>query len=658
MTEDPHRREPGRRHRLRAAALPALVALAGAAVTVALSVRVAMSDVDWQPPVAWRLAPLDLPILLAGLALSGLLAAQARRVHRARAELHADVADARRARDRYAGFLEAVLGDIDVAIVACDEHGRITISNEAAQRMLGPAAPTGLPGSWITEAWRRIAPEVTLEDLPLHRALHGEQVIAEEIVLPFPEGRRVLLVSARPLLDGGGRPAGAVLSAHDITARTAAEAEMQRLAMQDHLTGLANRRRLSADLRHALLARSAGGPDVTVLFMDLDGFKQVNDTVGHHRGDRMLVDIAERLRLGVHAGDVVARIGGDEFVVLCTHCTSPRAAEDLAAAALGAVGPALRVDGVEVGTGVSIGVVRPTSDASVDDVLRFADLAMYEAKSRRGTSVQVYEPELGRRAAGQQALELALRRAVRDGAMTVHYQPVVDLVTRETTAAEALVRWEEDGEVRSPATFLPLAEANGLIVDIDLWVLQQACAAVTAPGGPAKVNVNLSARTLALPDLDARVEAALAAVGAAPGQLCIELTETALIGASEATDRALAHLSAIGVGLALDDFGTGYATLDHLRRFPVDTVKIDRSFVRHMTASAGDREIVSSTIHLARRLGLTTVAEGVETPAQAALLDEMGCDQLQGYLLGRPMTLDALRAHLAGGQDRTAPASA
>ncbi len=401
---------------------------------------------DWRLNAYTTQSTTDAPILVAGLALTCLALLLTLRADRLGTRLRSSAMQAERARDRYAGFVETAFAHVDVGIIACDRDGRITIINDAARRILAGHVPAGLPEEWEQglSAGRPGAKPFPLKRMPLFRALHGEDVDDEEVVFSLPDGDRTLLVSAHPLLDpSDGTGDGAVAAINDITDRKAAESAMTRLAMEDHLTGLANRRRLSLELESALRMAASGGPAITLLLMDLDRFKQVNDTIGHHRGDQMLIDVAARLADLAHDGDVPARIGGDEFVLLCPHQSSMAEASRLAHRVVATLTPALALkDGLEVGTGVSIGVVRPAKDSTVDDVLRFADLAMYEAKCDEGTSVRLYRSDMDQRASGLIQREAALRRAPADGSLRLAFQPVIDARTGQTVAAEGLVRWD------------------------------------------------------------------------------------------------------------------------------------------------------------------------------------------------------------------------
>ena len=593
----------------------------------------------WQVTLTDGHFGLDVPTLLAGLSLAVMSALLIGVGQRTRRRLASSVVTVTESRDRYASYLDAIVQNLDVGIIACDADGNVVVSNDTSADMFGVSTAEAAKEEWNAARGPDGLP-IALQGTPLARVMAGEFVHRQQHAQPGTSS--VWSFSGQPISVHEDR-VGGVIAIHDVTEMVAAETRMTRLAMHDHLTGLANRRRLGIELDTALDEQRAGGAPATVLFMDLDRFKAVNDTAGHHRGDRMLVDVARALTRASHDGDVVARVGGDEFVLLCRHCPDAAAAHQLATTASEVVRPIVATeDLLLVGAGISIGVVMPQETDSVDDVLRFADLAMYEAKRTEGTAVRVYETGLGTRAAERYDLERRLREALRTDALTVAFQPIVEAGDRRITGAEALVRWHDGDRTIPPDEFIPLAEQTGLVVDIDLFVLDRVCAALAMPGSPNRIGVNFSAGTLALPDLVERIDAVLTRHGVPADRLCVELTETTLIGVSAVTDAMLHTLFDRGVHLALDDFGTGYASLNYLRRFPVTRIKIDRSFVDDMLASPEDAAIVQGTVLLAERLSIQTVAEGVETVAQAEALTAFGCDHLQGYLLGRPMPLEDL----------------
>jgi len=460
-----------------------------------------------------------------------------------------------------------------------------------------------------------------------------------------------------------------------LTARALGRAEaaaraLEHQATHDALTALPNRALFQGRLEQALAGAARGGDAVAVLFLDLDRFKVVNDSLGHAAGDDLLVAVAGRLAGCVRGGDTVARLGGDEFAVLLAGLGVGREATRTAERIIRALDAPFRLGGHDVVTATSIGIaVGGTGHAAVD-LLRDADVALYRAKARGRGRYAVFDATMNARALERLELEADLRRALRRGEFEVYYQPKVDLATGRLAGLEALVRWRHPVRgVVGPGTFIPLAEETGLIQPLGQWVLEEACRQArrwgeAAGGGPAVVvSVNLSARQFAQPALVEDVARALEAGGADPRQVQLEITEGVAMGNAEATVEILRRLKGLGVGLAIDDFGTGYSSLAYLKRFPVDALKIDRAFVTGLRRETADSSIVGAVVGLGRALRLAVVAEGVETAEEAAQLCELGCALGQGYHFARPLPraqVDALlRSEGArGGLDRPAVAQA
>ncbi len=415
-----------------------------------------------------------------------------------------------------------------------------------------------------------------------------------------------------------------------------------RQATLDPLTELANRSSILDRIRQAVAEGVATGAHPAVLFIDLDGFKKINDSLGHAIGDEVLVRIAERLRLAMRPDDVVARLGGDEFVVLCEGLADA-GTRQVAERLLRAVATPLPVYGRSVVITASIGIARAEGTVQAEDLLRNADVAMYKAKAAGPGRVEVFDELVRITMLERLEVEQSLRRALEHGQLCVHYQPVVDVGTGETVGAEALVRWDHpELGIVMPGSFIHIAEEAGLIVEIGAWVLAQACAdrarweRVGLCGPEHRLSVNLSARQFADPGLVAVIEGALARAGLASSALCLELTETVLMDDADATVAMLSALHELGVHLSVDDFGTGYSSLSYLKRFVVDELKIDQGFVAGLGVAKGDEVVVRAVVGLAAALGLEVVAEGVETVGQLAVLRSLGCERAQGYLFGRP----------------------
>ncbi|WP_369139463.1 putative bifunctional diguanylate cyclase/phosphodiesterase [Modestobacter versicolor] len=430
-----------------------------------------------------------------------------------------------------------------------------------------------------------------------------------------------------------------------------AEAELTALVHHDSLTGLLNR----AGLLHALLGRlgegrtdRADGAVPTVLFLDLDGFKTVNDALGHTSGDELLQVVARRLRRASRAGADVARFAGDEFVVLDD--VTPSAAGGVADRLLDVLAEPVVLQGVELVLAASVGICSaevPVAPADLTDaadlLLRRADTAMYRAKAQGRGRWEAHRPGTADPGAERLVLLEQLRAAIRGDELRVHYQPRQHLASGTMSGVEALVRWQHPTRgLLQPAEFIDAAEESGVIRDLGAWVLTEAVAQAVrwdAAGGPPglQVAVNLSARQLADPDLVPRVAGVLALAGLPASRLVLEITETALMSDPDEALGTLQELRSLGVLLAVDDFGTGYSSFTYLKQFPVDELKIDRSFVTGMTTDAGDRAIVASCVHLAHAMGLVAVAEGVETADERDALRALGCDQAQGYFFSRPV---------------------
>jgi diguanylate cyclase (GGDEF)-like protein/PAS domain S-box-containing protein len=453
---------------------------------------------------------------------------------------------------------------------------------------------------------------------------------------------------------------GLVINAHDITGRKAAEADLAHSATHDSLTGLPNRA-LLLDRIELALAR-ASRPDsggVALLFCDLDRFKLVNDTMGHEAGDVVLMAVGERLRAALRPGDTVARIGGDEFVVCCEDLTEPDEAEIIAARILRTMAKPVMVEGREVFVSASVGIRRAGPADTGADLLRDADIAMYRAKQTGRSCVAVFDDVLRHQSETRLEIETGLHRALERGEFRVLYQPTMSIHAGTLAGVEALVRWDhpERGLV-PPGEFITVAEETGLIVPIGLWVLEQACQQLTAwrDTGVAslKMAVNLSARQLRSPELVSEVAAILDRTRVNRGDICLEVTESVLMDDAQAAESVLGALKALGVRLAIDDFGTGYSSLSYLRKFPVDVLKVDRSFVSNLGSEAEATAIVTSVVHLAQALHLETVAEGVETHEQRVQLDVLGCQLAQGYYWSRPVPAADLDPWLHPLRDATA----
>ncbi len=454
--------------------------------------------------------------------------------------------------------------------------------------------------------------------------------------------------------------AGAVLASRRTLARLqraetqqrAAEQRLVELAQYDALTGLPNRALFHDRLAQAIARAHRSERRIALLFLDLDRFKEINDSLGHEAGDRVLQEAGARLRRHLREGDSVARLGGDEFTVILEDVESTEQVHEVAKKLLRAFAEPMAFAGRDLFVTLSIGIaLYPRDGDDADSLLKHADTAMYEAKSEGRDNLQFYAAAMSAAAHERRSLEGSLRQALERGEFVLHYQPVVRLASGEISSVEALLRWQHPHQgLVPPGRFIGAAEQNGLIVPIGAWVLQEACAQAArwqAAGlRPVRVAVNLSARQFRRPGLVDTVRGALRAAALQPQWLMLEITESLLMDNPAAGGALLRALRELGVHMALDDFGTGYSSLAYLKHLPLDIIKIDRSFVRDAPGDADDAVIVKATIGLAASLGMLTTAEGVETREQAAFLQDNGCRFGQGFLFSPAVEADALAAML------------
>jgi len=471
----------------------------------------------------------------------------------------------------------------------------------------------------------------------------------------LPDEPRWMLSFGRMVADDGGEPARCVGLQIDITERKAAEARIAYVASHDALTDLPNRRVFHATLERALSDVREGDGPAALLCLDLDRFKTINDTLGHHAGDSLLKVVAVRLRASVGDGDVVARLGGDEFAIVLSDPCGPDRTAALARAIIEAIGLPIHLGTQVVTIGVSVGIAMAPGHGSEADLLhRHADLALYRAKAAGRNRFQVYTASMDAALENRNQLELDMHLAHRGEGFRLDYQPVVELSTGRVRSFEALMRWPHPTRgMVSPAEFIPIAEETGLVVPLGAWALREACCVAASWPNDVRVAVNVSAVQFQQPGLELAVAAALAASGIAPHRLELEVTESLLIQDSEAVIACLHRLRGMGVRIALDDFGTGYSSLSYLRRFPFDKIKIDRSFVREID-DPDAQVIVRAVVSIGERLGTAITAEGVETEDQLALVRQAGCTEVQGFLFGRPMSAGQAQVLLQGQPSRKA----
>ena len=498
------------------------------------------------------------------------------------------------------------------------------------------------PGTSVQDLYRAIA-ESGKVSLEFAQHLMAKQVglIADSSskTVLHEENARSLTLTHEPMRHGGW-----VTTYEDITERRIAEARISFMANHDILTGLPNRFLFREHLSEAISKLQESPKQIAVLCVDLDRFKQINDSLGHSAGDSLLKIVAARLRHCISKTDVVARLGGDEFVIFCTAGDAGLVSATVANQIIDELGAPYDLGGQRAIISASVGIAT-TSDPSEDPdlLLKNADLALYKAKSGGKATFRFFEPSMATDLLHRRQIELDMGSALVDGAFVVHFQPVFSLRKLNLVGFEALLRWHhpERGLI-SPTEFIPIAEDTGLIVPVGAWILQQACAIAAKWPEPKVVAVNLSAAQFG-PDLVVTVADALKDSGLAPSLLELEITETVLLEDNERVLLIMQSLKALGVRMVLDDFGTGYSALSYLRMFPFDKIKIDRSFVMDMCEREDSGAIVASVIQLATALGMTTTAEGVESALQVTALKAMRCDEVQGFFFGPPEPAEQLR---------------
>ena len=495
----------------------------------------------------------------------------------------------------------------------------------------------------------------------LHTAMaapvHADgKVVGSLLVASYRADRRYSDAEQHVLLSFAEHVSLALNDANAIGAIRQSYAVVLHQATHDPLTELANRALVLDRIRAALAEAEATGEDLSVLFVDLDGFKRINDSLGHSVGDEVLIRIAERLQGAVRADDVVARIGGDEFVVLCEGL-SDAGTNAIAARMSRAVSEPLPVYGHSVVLTASIGIARARTAVQAEDLLRDADVAMYRAKGLGPGRIESFDESIRVDMLDRLVLEQSLHRALGRDELRLHYQPVVELSTGRCVGAEALIRWEHPQRgLVMPDAFIQVAEDAGLIVPFGAWVLDEACRQRAAWGRDRRcddsfrLSVNLSARQFADADLVGTIEGALERAGLTGSALCLEITESVLMDDARLTVGTLADLRALGLRLSVDDFGTGYSSLSYLKRFALDEVKIDQSFVEGLGRDPDDEVLVRAIVSLADALHLEAVAEGVETEQQLETLRSLGCDRVQGFLLGHPAPVHPFAAGARSGR--------
>jgi diguanylate cyclase (GGDEF)-like protein/PAS domain S-box-containing protein len=525
--------------------------------------------------------------------------------------------------------LDTAMNTMTQGLLMFDQDERMIVCNRRYIEMYGLSPSVVKPGAYFRDVIR-------------HRhdtgSFHGDvEAYCDNILRNTGRTQSTIVETANGrLVEIKNQPAagGGWLATHDdVTERIRADERIAHLAHYDALTDLPNRVLMRGHLERRV-AELADGKPFAILYIDVDEFKGVNDSLGHEVGDELLRQVANRLRACVSDNDLVARLGGDEFAIVKAATRDPAELADLAEQILASLRTPVDCKGQEILTDASIGIaIAPDHGDNLDDLLKRADLAMYAAKSEGRRTWRIFAPDYDAKARQRRQLELDLRQALLRGEFEVHYQPLVDLAANVVTGCEALLRWRhpERGMV-SPAEFIPVAEDTGLIAEIGEWVLKQACFEAASWPGEIRVAVNVSPVQFRTRALALKVAAALAESGLAPGRLELEITETVLIRDDEEALTILQQLRELGVRIALDDFGTGYSSLSYLHRFPFDKIKIDRSFISDIGEPEDSSAIVQAVVHMAAARHMATTAEGVETEAQREVLRRLGCSQMQGWL--------------------------
>jgi len=536
-------------------------------------------------------------------------------------------------RDRTSAFLRQIIDHIPTQITVKDvrDH-RYVLANRVAETQFGMSRDD-IVGKTAVDLFPKDAAEIIARDD--EKALHSPDGLFLDIGPWQSQGLGERFITSRRIgiPDQSGETRYIINVVDDVTDRRLADAKIAHLSHYDALTDLPNRVLFRERIERELQLTSRGR-QFALLYIDVDEFKGINDSLGHHVGDELLKAVAARIRSCIRETDHIARLGGDEFAVIQTDVTNTHDVVEFVMRIQEAIRQPYECLGHHLTTDASIGIaMAPQDGTDLDQLIKNADLAMYGAKSDGRRTYRFFEPAMDARAKARLTLERDLRQALADGGFEIHYQPLVDLKRDEVTGCEALLRWRHPQRgMISPADFIPVAEDTGLIVELGEWVLRTACAeAVTWPEH-IRVSVNVSPVQLKCPTLALKIAGALAASGLAANRLELEITEAVLIRDDETALAILHQLRAIGIRIALDDFGTGYSSLSYLKRFPFDKIKIDRCFISDITEIDGSSVIVQAVVNIAAAGNMTTTAEGVETREQMEMLRALGCTEMQGYL--------------------------
>jgi diguanylate cyclase (GGDEF)-like protein/PAS domain S-box-containing protein len=553
-------------------------------------------------------------------------------------------------------MLEQIIDTTPILINATDRNGKLLFLNSYQAALFGQD-PDQMVGRSILD--------ILQSDLAQRESRRNSVVLETGISIPNYEEKfvsegieLVFHCNKSPLLNKDNQTIGVLTTGLDITARKFAEEHRTHLALHDMLTGLPNRTLLADRMRTTIDECTATGRGAALLLLDLDRFKVINDTRGHQTGDVLLRQVAERISSVVEAIGFAARIGGDEFAIVLQNLNDENDAASISTKLLARIGEPYSIGGVEQLIGASIGIALiPEDGTSADELLRLADLAMYEAKSSGRNCYCFFSPRMNQIAQLNAGVESDLREALSKDQLFLEYQPIVDTGSGQYVGLEALVRWQHPVRGRLvPSDFIRVANDSGLIGRIGQWVVEMACKQIAAFADEGiilpHVAINVSPKQFQYASISEDILRNVEKYRIARGKFAIEITEELLLDHSPDVYRQLETLRAGGVGISIDDFGTGYSSLQYLRDLPASRLKIDQTFISRIERSAADRAIISTIAHLAHALGMRVVAEGVETEAQYSLLRASGCDEVQGFLLGRPLSVDDLRELFRHGDAR------
>ena len=536
--------------------------------------------------------------------------------------------------------IERYLAFLSNGYLFVDPRGRVIGCTPNAERILRALDPHLAPASAPQDFLRALAGHTgtSFEETAALARADGPGGLRHHEIEILVEGRTIE-VKLHPVADGGW-----AITFEDVSLRRATEADTAAMARLDVLTKLPNRLMLRERLDEALARLQRMGEGCALLLIDLDRFKPINDTLGHPAGDALLEKVADRLRTTVRPTDTVARLGGDEFVIIQSAVAGVASTEALARRLIDLLGRTYIIEGQLLSIGASVGIaLAPGDGVDADKLLKQADLALYQAKLGGRGTYRFFEPSMDALMQVRRQLELDMRQALARREFELHYQPQLDLKNDELVGCEALIRWVHPQRGRiPPLDFIPLAEDIGLIIPIGEWVIRQACRDAASWPLPLSVAVNVSPAQFKSERLVETIVSALASSGLPATRLEIEITEGVLLHENETTLRTLHRMRDLGVRVSMDDFGTGYSSLSYLRSFPFDKIKIDRSFVKDMQNKPEGDAIIRAVSGLGRSLGMTTIAEGVETPEQMARIRAEGCTEIQGYLISKPVPLHEL----------------